>query len=287
MQDFIGVNLLEGDPIQYANCAGFAREYHEWPYDEGNHLDVQKVPMAPVPQRYPNNRYAWNTSRWQSDKQFDNWYVDLRNRLDRSANSPLPICATLKSCLPFITFDKTGSTSWSVGGLSEVKPNEGILANSVLPESYRWYADWVYQFTKKHGSSNTNIGTFKAALGEPNTTADIGRNAVGYIELWNEENKYWKTPFSLYQFTGEEYGAMTSAAFYGKNKNGTDLNADAGSALPLPSTQSYKLGMRNADPNMRLVLGGTAGIRDFDANFITSIKTWYTNNPSVGAFPYD
>jgi Secretion system C-terminal sorting domain len=289
MEDFMGVNLREGDPIQYANCVGFAREYHEWSDDEGNHIalnnlnaQLQIENRVPVPQQYPNNRYAWNTNSWQNDKEYDNWYTNLRNSLDESVTAPIPVCATLKSCIPYLT----GSNSYSIGAESEIKPAQG---STTLPESYLWYADWVYQFTKKFGSSTTNIGTFKPAPREPTTVANIGRNRVGYIELWNESNKYWLTNIPNTQFNGDEYAALTNAAFYGTKNNGTALLAQVGSAVPVPtSINNYQVGIRNADPNMRLVLGGTAGIRDFDENFVKDIKKWFTVAPhNTGAFPFD
>lgn len=250
MQDFIGINLREGDPIQYANCAGFAREYHEWPDDEGNHLSLQKIPMAPVSERYPNNRYAWNTPAWQSTKQYDNWYTSLIGKLNTNAGNfqpPVqPVCATLKSCLPYLSFDITGSTTWSIGQESELVPAEYQSSHS-LPSSYRWYADWAYQFTKKFGSSNTNLGTFKAAVNEPNAANNIGINKVGYVELWNEPNKYWLKPMSDYQFSGADYAAFTCATYYGRDGFGGNLTAASGTVQPI---STYSLGIRNADPNM-------------------------------------
>ncbi len=292
MQDFIGINLREGDPIQYANCAGFAREYHEWPDDEGNHLSLQNIPMAAVSQPYPNNRYAWNTSAWQSNRQYDNWYTSLTNRLNTNSGNfqppVLPICATLKSCLPYVA----NKPQWFFGAESELILIEGSRTNStnrLTPASYRWYADWVYQFTKKFGNSNVNLGTFKAALNEPSASINIGTNKVGYVELWNEPNKYWFDNDIAYHFSGEEYAALTCAAYYGRDGLGGNLTATAGTTQPVPTTSSYALGIRNADPNMRVVIGGTAGIRDLDSDFITNVKSWFTNHtdPIINIFPFD
>jgi hypothetical protein len=294
MQDFIGINLREGDPLQYANCVGFAREYHEWPDDEGNHLSLQNVPNVPIiPSRYPNNKYAWNTSTWQSNKQYDNWYANLRTSLvGLPANlqpSIQPVCATLKSCSPYISSDITGSNSWSIGQESELVPAQG---NHSSPSSYRWYADWVYQFTKKFGNNTANANTFKPTSEEAQfLNGGVGRNRVGYVELWNEPNKYWLKPLTDYKFSGADYAALACAASYGRD--GVGAGSDLMAEFSSPSTAAaYKLGVRNADPNMRVVMGGTAGIQDIDSKFITDMKDWFTTNGDatingVNSFPFD
>lgn len=43
MNQFLGVNLLRQDPIEKAECVGFAREFHDWVIDQGKTIENGKA----------------------------------------------------------------------------------------------------------------------------------------------------------------------------------------------------------------------------------------------------
>src|SRR5262245_2968357 len=73
MSDFIGINVKREDPVQYLNCAGFAREFHDWIIDEGNsNAPVDNGPASPL---YPDNVCKWNPGyQGQSSEHFHSFY---------------------------------------------------------------------------------------------------------------------------------------------------------------------------------------------------------------------
>lgn len=317
MEHFIGVNLRREDPVKYTNCAGFVRDYHDWSIDEGNYYSTNSSPSA----EYPDNKYRWNPGyQGQSSEQFDAFYSKLKNAMFPS-NPPTiaPICASMKGALPsmaggddFLTFlefkpvktnkfKRTKPASWENpfnNPTFDVMPvNSGGTPDwnaLTAPASYRWYADWVYQFTKRYGT-NTSTTNQKLASGEP---AGAGLNRVGYVEIWNEQDKWWiggSSPAAacnsttsnwlrMTKFCPDEYAAMASTVFDGHNGGtGGTVSGQNGTNGP-----TYALGVKNADANMRYVFGGLSEIDDNCWNFVTSVNTWCNTNRPAGAdrFPF-
>jgi endoglucanase len=126
---------------------------------------------------------------------------------------------------------------------------EGIPANSgsdwKLPASYIKQAKLGFQFAARYGS-NASVPTSLLSVdastrwsGDPANTVQRGLNTVKYVENENERDKWWKGR-NAYQ-TGREYAANLSA-FYDGHKN----------------TMGAGVGVKNADPNMKVVMGGVA-----------------------------
>jgi hypothetical protein len=106
------------------------------------------------------------------------------------------------------------------------------------PMSYLEQAKVAFQYAARYGH-NKGIDNKLITLKSDN----IGRTGLGlikYIECDNERDKWWKGR-KAYQ-TGREYAANLSA-FYDGNKN------KMGNAA----------GVKNADPTMKVVMGGLAG----------------------------
>jgi len=81
----VGTNLRRQDPVQYLDCVGFIREYHDWVIDEGgvfatpidrenqeedcfdgidnngdDYPDCEDSKCQCASEAYPFNRYQWN-----------------------------------------------------------------------------------------------------------------------------------------------------------------------------------------------------------------------------------
>lgn len=111
------------------------------------------------------------------------------------------------------------------------------------PASYIEQARVGFQYAARYGS-NTNVDPSLLHLnttprwnGDVVNAVKIGLNLVKYIECDNERDKWWKGR-KAYQ-TAREYAANLSA-FYDGHKN----------------TLGAAVGIKNADPNMKVVIAG-------------------------------
>lgn len=126
------------------------------------------------------------------------------------------------------------------------------------PKSYMAQARAAFQFAARYGI-NKNIDTTLLTLnhkprwnGDRVNTIKVGLNLISYLECNNEPDKWWKGKRA--QQTGAEYAANLSA-FYDGNKGKMGKNA----------------GAKTADPNMKIVIGGTAKA---DVKFVNEIIEW-------------
>ncbi len=113
------------------------------------------------------------------------------------------------------------------------------------PQSYIEQAKLAFQFAGRYGS-NTNVNLALLSVnstprwtGDSVNTAKAGMNVIRYIECENERDKWWKGR-KAYQ-TGREYAANLSAFFDGHK-----------------GTLGPAAGVKIADPNMKVVIGGFA-----------------------------
>jgi hypothetical protein len=122
-------------------------------------------------------------------------------------------------------------------------------ANLLEPASYQQQAKFAFQFAARYGR-NTKVnpsllsgvmtGPVYATAPEAGIrTREVGLGYIKYIECENERDKWWKGR-KAYQ-TAREYAANLSA-FYDGHKN----------------TLGPGVGVKNADPTMLVVMGGTA-----------------------------
>jgi hypothetical protein len=113
------------------------------------------------------------------------------------------------------------------------------------PKSYVEQARVAFQFAARYGSNANVLSSLLSVNSIPRWTNDPvnevkkGLNLVKYIECDNERDKWWKGR-KAYQ-SGREYAANMSA-FYDGHKN----------------TMGAGVGVKNADPNMKVVMGGVA-----------------------------
>ncbi len=174
------------------------------------------------------------------------------------------------------SFSPTRSGSWNYDAIYETCLKEGIpvlaclktLPNWILetypdslkdsennpiiygkdlndPASYLEQAKVAFQFAARYGknkSVNSNllsVNTLPRWTGDPINEVKQGLGYIEFIECDNERDKWWKGR-KAYQ-TGREYAANLSAFFDG-HKN----------------TLGPGVGVKNADPNMKVVMAGVA-----------------------------
>ena len=113
------------------------------------------------------------------------------------------------------------------------------------PNSYIEQAKLAFQYAARYGSNKNvdrsllSVNTTPRWGGDVVNTVKAGLDLVRYFECENERDKWWRGR-KAYQ-TAYEYAANLSA-FYDGNKN----------------TMGPGVGVKNADPNMKVVMAGTA-----------------------------
>jgi endoglucanase len=142
--------------------------------------------------------------------------------------------------------------------------------NFADPLSYIEQAKVAFQYAARYGS-NTNVdpsllsvSTTPRWTNDPVNTIKIGLNLIKYIECDNERDKWWKGRKG-YQ-TAREYAANMSA-FYDGHKN----------------TMGAGVGVKNADPNMKVVIAGLVTGPDFVKGMVDWCKEFrgYNANGTV------
>ncbi len=132
--------------------------------------------------------------------------------------------------------------------------------------SYIAHGDTMFQIAARWGGVKTADAKLEL---EPGQTRSSGLGTVQYFEDFNEED-------NAPGFTGDVFAAMASA----------DYDGDQGR---LGAT----IGIKNADPNAQLVMGGLSGAYGSGNTWINSIakfldaaRTWSAHNRG-GSFPAD
>ncbi|RZJ67525.1 MAG: hypothetical protein EOO47_25000 [Flavobacterium sp.] len=130
------------------------------------------------------------------------------------------------------------------------------------PSSYIKQAKAGFQLAARYGTNKNVDATLVTVNSTPRWTNDkvntvkIGLGLIKYIECDNERDKWWKGP--LAQQSPEEYAANLSA-FYDGHKG----------------TLGKNVGVKTADPNMLVVMGGLATP---DPNFVIKMVEWCKKN---------
>ncbi|MBC3542045.1 T9SS type A sorting domain-containing protein [Rufibacter sediminis] len=130
--------------------------------------------------------------------------------------------------------------------------NEQYTADKQKPASYVKAAKLAFQFAARYGS-NTNVNP---ALVKTKSTVKIGLNLISKMEANNEPDRHWKGRQA--NQTSDEYAAYLSAFYDGHM--GT-LGAD--------------VGVKQADPNMKVVCAGIASTK---TAFYQGIIDWCKKN---------
>jgi hypothetical protein len=139
-------------------------------------------------------------------------------------------------------------------GLSGTRPNYQGDKDSTKASSYYAHGASMFQHAARYGSNkNIDPNLVKVA---PGTTKEIGLDLIQYYENWNEPNATWETAGN--QFTAAQFAAMTSADYDGHM-----------------GTMGPGIGIKNADPNAKMVMGGLAGLA---TDYIKEMNKWFEAN---------
>ena len=134
--------------------------------------------------------------------------------------------------------------------------------NKSLPKSYIVQARTAFQFAARYGYNTAVTPSLVKVNTAPRWNNDtpnelkIGMGLIKYIECNNEPDRWWKGDKATQ--TAEEYAANLSA-FYDGHKG----------------TLGNDVGVKTADPNMIVVMGGLATA---DASYVQRIIDWCKKN---------
>ena len=193
---------------------------------------------------YPDNEIRWAPGEWN----FDDFYTKLK-----TANISVSPCIQ-------------GAPRWLEGKTdfpASHKPVDTPGANAADPNSYRAKSHHMFQYAARYGSQKVPVNKLTLAADQPKSS---GLGLIKYMEDWNEQDRTWEGPDA--QFLPGEYAAMASA----------DYDGHANTMAP------GTFGVKNADPNIRFVMGGLIEIR---TDYIDAMKKWFAANRKDGKFAAD
>lgn len=196
----------------------------------------------------PRHRLAWSPS-WVSGPGWG-WNFDaFYRRLNELGVEVVP-------CLQ-------GSAPYAVGFQADASDNKPLDpdADPTDPRAYRNHASFLFQFAARYGGHRVEDHLLQLREDQPRLS---GLGYVRYLENWNEPDKWWKGPAAY--FSPGALAALCSA----------DYDGHRGS---LGST----CGIRQADPNLKLVMGGLAAPR---IEYLRAMKFWADLHRD-GSFPAD
>lgn len=129
------------------------------------------------------------------------------------------------------------------------------------PETYRVMADYSFQYAARYGSRKIPDRLLRTTEAAPKKS---GLGLIRYFENWNEGNREWGDPQE--HFNPYVFSAFCSASYDGHL-----------------GTMGEGFGVKQADPDMKFVFGGLAGL---SLSYIQAMKLWsdYYRN---GSFPAD
>jgi hypothetical protein len=132
-----------------------------------------------------------------------------------------------------------------------------------LPETYIMYGEFVNQIAVRYGNNPNNTKSNVFLYDGPKR---VNTNLISWIELGNEPNGEGNDGFTPYQLA-----ALTSCAYDGHNST-------------IFSASGSGVGVKNADPNIKVAMAGLAGIA---TSYVRAMTFWLTNNRSDGSLGMD
>ena len=132
------------------------------------------------------------------------------------------------------------------------------------PQSYKIHSNYLFNYAARYGK--TVVEASKLNL-DPNEEVKTGLGYITYYEDWNEPDKTWQGPDA--QFNSTELAAMLSADYDGHEGRLGDT-----------------YGVKQADPNSKLVMGGMAGGSTM-VNWLNEMQAWANENRTDKKIPTD
>ena len=261
VDQFMGVTTRGQDPISRMKAVGTIREFHPWVFNEG-------FPNSgSVSANYPNNQYRWNPN-YIDYIRYDAFYSEING--NGLTISPVTLRSIPQVINPFLSQDDPSA------GLFLAQKPVIVGDDPLLPSSYVAHAAYLYQYSARYGNTVFNSNQQNSLIAPrlaPNELAITGLGFIDYLENWNE-------PDQNGIFSPEEYAAMLSADYDGHGQTlGLVPNPDN------PNQMISTVGIKNADPNMKVVM---SGLEDANLDYIRRIVSWsQTNRPTNAPLPFD
>ena len=212
--------------------------------------------------------HPWGFTEWTAG-----WYEDGAGLTSESIKSMNPTATFMNTWGSFdnyykTMFEKGIEVTICMTGTVDSRPRPDYQdadgTKSAVPASYLGHAQSMFQLVARYGS-NTDIdpALVRVALG---TEKKIGLGYVRYFENCNEPN--------LNGFNGAQFAAMLSADYDGHM-----------------GTMGPGVGVKTADPQAKMVLGGLAGVMfnttvhkntdNEDNKFIEDMLAWFDANRTL------
>lgn len=253
VNDLIGINAFEWDFLQNPN----------------DHNEIEKIyePHIPLIKSFKSVRHFldWeNMELAEGSYTFNpaargSWNYDLVYEWAKSQGIDMLICIKNSPAWLYQTYPQ------------DQHDNENAPApygaNREDPKSYIAMGRFAFQFAARYGRSKNIDSSLVSVNSTPRWNHDpinrvkIGLNLVKYVECNNEPDKWWKGPKA--EQNGRAYAANLSA-FYDGHQGRLGKN----------------VGIKNADPNMKVVMGGLARA---DIQFVKDMVEWCRENRGLKA----
>ncbi len=137
--------------------------------------------------------------------------------------------------------------------------------DSRLPEAYAMYGELLFQIGARYGNNPLNTEEV-VALSSSYAPKIINKNVIKWIEAGNEPNGEGNNGFNPY-----EIAALTSTAY--------DAHCNT-----VKSANKSGIGVKNADPNLKMAMAGLAGV---GTRYIKSMAHWMKFNRADGQLGLD
>ncbi|MES2274746.1 MAG: hypothetical protein V4592_01905 [Bacteroidota bacterium] len=248
LKNMFGINSYEWDFLQNPN-------------EPNTKYTIYEANMALIKSFSGFRHYMnWNKPEWTEGNYTFNptndgsWDYDLI--YTRCKQEGITVLIDLKNCPNWM--------AQSYPSAQQDDENVPALYNADLskPASYVQQARVGFQLAARYGYNTAVDKSLVKVDPRPRWANDhinevkIGMGLVKYIECNNEEDRWWKGPLTTQ--TPEQYAANLSA-FYDGDKGKLGTNA----------------GIKTADPNMIVVMGGLASC---DPTYVTRIIDWCKAN---------
>lgn len=201
-----------------------------------------------------DEKYRYNPS-WRGNGMFDEHYHQLKDL-------GVEVLPCLQGNLPW--------TRTAEYNEKDFKPVYPVTADPLQPSSYAKQAAFHFQFAARYGSTVVDeslllIDPTPRWNMDPPNVKKTGLGLVKYFECWNEPDKGWKgvngymNPF--------EFAAYMSAVTDGHCK-----------------TMGTTVGIKNADPNAKVVMGGLAAL---NIDYVKGMVLWFKKYRPDHSVPID
>ena len=137
--------------------------------------------------------------------------------------------------------------------------------DSRLPEAYAMYGELLYQVGVRYGNNPLNTEEMVYLSGK-RAQKKVNTNVIKWIEAGNEPNGEGNDGFNPY-----EIAALTSTSYDG---HCSTVKSGSGSGV----------GVKNADPNLKMAMAGLAGVGTY---YIKSMVHWMKFNRPDGKIALD